>query len=779
MRTYPKGLFLVMALLLLLSSNIAVAGTETPTTDVENQGNLVNTPHVDAADVAVQGSAATNGPTGALADPYGPGGYPNDVPAFAVPDASTYTTLQPEDWETGTLCVDNDVCLSGDFNGDGKDDVAVLKREFGVGAAFGDVLVALAGPGRFEAATKWHDDFCAGAVCKTGDVNADNRSDIVSFNRATGNVNVLISTGAGFAGPQLWNASFCVGQEQCEVGDFNGDNRDDILLFRKSFYSGGQAGDVLVSLSNGTAFAGVGKWQDVFCLGNEVCAVGDLNADGRDDVVAFEHKPRNSSTTKIIVAPSQGGQFNASPSSWNNYFCPADETCAIADANGDGRDDALALAIGNPINFGDIYVGLSGGTSILAGAKWNEQFCVPGQECVFGDYNGDGRDDIAAFVKSGAQRGQVFVALSGGSPVGFELSPGNPPGKWHDYFCLGQEVCSTGDFNGDGKTDIIYFVRSTQVGSGEGDVFVALSNGTSFGVAQKWHDYFCLGQDNCQIGDFNGDGADDIVSFSRVVNGQVYVALSSRNGFGASQIWNGYFCPNPEWCEVGDFNGDHLDDIVTFLRNTYGNTNAGQVNVAISNGSSFVTMSQPWNSNLFCIQNEWCDVGDFNGDGRDDIIAFAKWTSGRVFVGISTGVNFMTSGIWNNYFCPGNEVCRIGDVNADGVDDILTFLRSEYVSTQPATVGDVVVALSTRGSFVSQPKWNDFFCIGQEFCDVGDFNGDKATDITAFIKSTSTATQGDVYVALRTAGTGYAFIVTPGIPAPKNMMVGSLIIRKK
>ena len=41
--------------------------------------------------------------------------------------------------------------------------------------------------------------------------------------------------------------------------------------------------------------------------------------------------------------------------------------------------------------------------------------------------------------------------------------------------------------------------------------------------------------------------------------------------------------------------------------------------------SSFITIGE-WNG-FFCIQNEWCDVGDFNGDGRDDIVAFAKWTN--------------------------------------------------------------------------------------------------------------------------------------------------------
>jgi hypothetical protein len=782
-RIYPKGLFLVMALLLLLSGNIAIAAPqaapEAPTADVANPPDA----NVREASPEVIEAARLN--TGKPDNPYGPGRYPDGVPAFAMPDTSTYSTgIAPEDWEQAPLCVDNDLCLSGDFNGDGKDDVAVLKRDFGAGAEYGDVIVALTGPGRFEPAAKWHDNFCInGAVCKVGDFNGDNRDDIVAFQRGTGgpthgNVNVLISTGSGFIGPILWNPFFCVGQEICDVGDFNGDNRDDIILFNRSLYGGTLVGDVSVSLSNGTSFSGVGKWHDFFCVEDQDCRVGDINGDNRDDILLFA-KNTPGITGYVTAALSTGGSFG-SATLWNSFFCVGGEICGVGDFDGDGRTDVLALAGGNPANFGDVYVGLSSGANFVAGQKWNEELCVPGTECVVGDYNGDGRDDLGVFVKSGAQRGQAFVAIAAGSAVGFAVTPGNPPGKWQDYFCVNQEVCATGDFNGDGRDDILFFVRSSQFGSAEGDVFVALSNGTSFGPAQKWHDFFCLANDDCQVGDFNGDGRDDLVSFSRVINGQVFVTLSTGSGFGQTQLWNQFFCPNPEWCKVGDFNGDGADDIVAFTRNAYGNTNAGKVFVALStpNVPAFVPMGE-WNS-FFCIQNEWCDTGDFNGDGRDDIIAFSKGSNAKVWVGLATPSQSFLPGVeWNNFFCPGSEVCRIADVNGDGRDDAVTFLRSDYAAVNPVTVGDVVVALSNGTSLVSQPKWNDFFCIGQEHCDVGDFNGDGAADITAFTKTTFGDRAGDVYVALRTAGTGYAFISTPGTVAPRSQWIGSLIIRKK
>lgn len=50
-------------------------------------------------------------------------------------------------------------------------------------------------------------------------------------------------------------------------------------------------------------------------------------------------------------------------------------------------------------------------------------------------------------------------------------------GLWHDFFCIGAEVCAVGDFNGDGRDDIATFIRDTKGDTGQGDVYVALSVG--------------------------------------------------------------------------------------------------------------------------------------------------------------------------------------------------------------------------------------------------------------------------------------------------------------
>ncbi len=134
---------------------------------------------------------------------------------------------------------------------------------------------------------------------------------------------------------------------------------------------------------------------------------------------------------------------------------------------------------------------------------------------------------MITFVKSGYGTdadGDVYVALSNGSSF-------NSPVKWNEFFCVGNETCDLGDFNGDGKDDAIAFLRSNYSDK-IGDVMVTLSTGSSFPSATKWHDDFCRDELVCTTGDFNGDGRDDIISFVRSTylddqQGDVYVALSA------------------------------------------------------------------------------------------------------------------------------------------------------------------------------------------------------------------------------------------------------------
>ncbi|GHJ49095.1 hypothetical protein Cs7R123_64370 [Catellatospora sp. TT07R-123] len=290
----------------------------------------------------------------------------------------------------------------------------------------------------------------------------------------------------------------------------------------------------------------------------------DFNGDGRDDIVTFTLGSLNDA----YVATSNGGSFTGTSVKWNDYFGLNGEKLLSGDFNGDGRDDAITFTGGS---LGDVYVGLSNGSSFGGGAKWHDWFAPNAEVPGVGDFNGDGKDDIVTFTHDG--NGDVYVALSNGSSFG-------PGVKWHDFFAPTGEFPAVGDVNGDGKADIITF---TQGPSSASDVYVALSNGSSFGPGQKWHDLFAVGNEQPRVGDFNGDGKADIVTFTCNGDADVYVALSNGSSFvGTTVKWNDWFCLAGEYPYTGDFNGDGKDDIVVF---TKGGTN--DVYVGLSNGSSF------------------------------------------------------------------------------------------------------------------------------------------------------------------------------------------------
>jgi hypothetical protein len=306
------------------------------------------------------------------------------------------------------------------------------------------------------------------------------------------------------------------------------------------------------------------------------------------------------------------------------------------------------------------------------------------------DFTGDGKADIAAFTRGST--GDVNVAASDGTKFS------DTSALWHDHFSVGSEIPLSGDFNGDGKADVATFTRGST-----GDVYVALSDGTKFaGDGVLWHGDFAYNNEVPAIGDFNGDGKDDIAVFTLGTTGDVYIALSDGTKFGGSALWHGDFGYNAEQPYVGDFNGDGKDDIAVFTRSS-----GGDVYVALSDGTKFTGSGAKWHDN-FAFNDEVPAIGDFNGDGKDDIAVFTRGTASDVFVATSDGTKFTgTSLKWHDHFAAGSETPAVGDFTGDGKDDIATFTRG--------TAADVYVATSDGTKFVGDSiKWHDAFAYNSE-----------------------------------------------------------------
>lgn len=286
---------------------------------------------------------------------------------------------------------------------------------------------------------------------------------------------------------------------------------------------------------------------------------------------------------------------------------------------------------------------------------------------------------------------------------------------WASSFSTYFEYPMTGDFNGDARDDIISINGPLAT--------VALSNGTAFGTASVWQNAGSSAL-HYAVGDFNGDGKDD---FAKFPGGTAIVALSTGSSFSASQNWNGDVQAF-ELPIARDFNNDRLDDIVKFAKNS---TSAALVQ--LSNGVAF-TAPQVWHG-FFSPGLEVPAVGDFNGDGFDDIATFTRETTGDVWVALSERTQFGAASIWHGTFCFNSEWPVVADVNGDGLDDIACFTRDNF--------GDVWVALSDGSSFGPVQFWHDWMGINQERPALADVDGDERADAVVF----GQGNQGLVFVA--------------------------------
>jgi len=590
----------------------------------------------------------------------------------------------------------------GDFNGDGKVDIAYL---VGIGNSYPYLPAAVnvlmgKGDGTFSLPVTTSLPSQIPYRCLVpGDFNNDKKLDLA----VEGDDQVFMMLGnddGTFQAP----VSVASGVNSVVVADLNGDGNLDLV--GAQFNSPGSNGlpspiptNISVFLGDGTGhFPTVHSYTGQGTETFELMAVNDLNGDGHPDIAYLAGTPQivfpNPATTRIMT-------INILLNNGDGTFTPG----KTYNAGSQSPAGLVAAPLGSSKKVDLAFSNADGGISVLLGNgdgtfRGNPVVQASGSDAQLGDFNGDGKPDLILADSPPPARYYPVApeVLLGNGDGTFTVAPTGQYGRFSCSILPGS--FAIGDYNQDGKLDL--------AGPASSDIDVCLGNGD--GTFTIGGDYFDQEVQHTFAlpADFNNDGKLDLAASDL---GGFSILLGNGDGTFQNGIATGAKTPNsfPIFA-VGDFNNDGKQDVAVL-------TSPG---IAVYLGNGDGTFSGPIVTPG--AKSGPVTVTDLNKDGKADLIVVANNGTFTVSLGNGDGT-FQPPVAYAVKGGPTNHAA-IADFNLDGNLDVAIGTLNAGVavffgdgtgklSATPTTfrVGDPITALVTA-----------------------DFNGDKKPDLAVLLK---------------------------------------------
>ena len=350
---------------------------------------------------------------------------------------------------------------------------------------------------------------------------------------ASGLVLALVAAGLGM---YLWlrdDDDAPVKPEDPEVkatvtADFTGDSKGDLTLISSADGRNKRVG--FASTGSGFASPTAAEWTDGTALW------GDIDEDGRLDLVSADGDGF-SPTMSVRVGYSDGRRRSyavVQPAAYG-----ATQTQVLGDFDGDGKLD-LALALNADEETFQIWMLRNNGERLERPKLWftQETWTTAYDVVRPGDFNQDGKDDLAVFrdLTFGRDRRQLTLLTSSGA--GLTPSPHNLvlPDTDAPYT---RPV--TGDFDGDGRVDLALVAQART----RDEITIHHWGPNGFDRGTSWYDgshSAAMQGANVAVGDYDGNGSDDLALVHDLGKGKfgIRVQLSTGTGFSEPDDWASY-----------------------------------------------------------------------------------------------------------------------------------------------------------------------------------------------------------------------------------------------